>query len=263
MSQRSSGRPPVVSPVRLDNRGVGPDRGPGPRAGVEAFEQRAVRANVRRPAAARAADRRGLRPFAPGGWGHRLGGLRWAGGSWFSGVRPDGSLKPVVLAVGSAAIRSQDMFGIEVSQERLGPIELTTIEGVGVTSLVRSVCYVMRYAVTSVRRRYCSRWRVSRPGVHRGAAPSPGPCRLDGIPQARDGLPSPMRTLVADRSTRPRHRLAGRCRLPRLLTNVPIFDRGGGTSAPRICWTGGRPRRRVRRRVPPRGTPAAIDRDRE
>jgi hypothetical protein len=74
------------------------------------------------------------------GWG----GLRWGGARWFDGTEPGGALRPVVLAVMHGEIRNQP--GVLVSSERLPPRDLVALDGIGVTTHVRSVCYEMRYA---------------------------------------------------------------------------------------------------------------------
>ena len=71
-------------------------------------------------------------------------GLRWGGASWFHGEAPGGELRPVVVAVMHGEIRNQR--GILVTSERLAPRDLTTYDGLAITSHVRSVCYEMRYA---------------------------------------------------------------------------------------------------------------------
>ena len=71
-------------------------------------------------------------------------GLRWGGGTYFTGTAADGSRRPVVLAVMHGEIRNQP--GILVTSERLPPRDLTVLDGLAVTTHVRSVCYEMRYA---------------------------------------------------------------------------------------------------------------------
>ena len=71
-------------------------------------------------------------------------GLRWAGASWFAGRDGHGDPRPVVLAVMHGEIRSQP--GFVVTSERLRPRDLTTHDGLPITTPVRSVCFEMRYA---------------------------------------------------------------------------------------------------------------------
>jgi hypothetical protein len=72
-------------------------------------------------------------------------GLRWMGGVWFDGRRGD-VVRPVMLATGDRTIRAQR--GIAVSEERLGPGELTVHRGLAVTTALRSLFFEMRYAAT-------------------------------------------------------------------------------------------------------------------
>ncbi len=71
--------------------------------------------------------------------------LAWAGGKWFDGLAPDGrTTLPVWLATSCADVRSQP--GLRVSAEGLDPRDLTELDGLPITSLVRAVCFEMRYA---------------------------------------------------------------------------------------------------------------------
>ena len=72
--------------------------------------------------------------------------MRWAGATWFDGTGRKKSKRPVVLAVMHSEIRPQP--GIQVTSERLPPRDLTTHDGLGITTHVRSVCFEMRYAAS-------------------------------------------------------------------------------------------------------------------
>ena len=76
------------------------------------------------------------------GWAH----LAWEGATWFDGTPwGGGSPRPVTLAIGgNRAIRPQR--GIATSEERLAPGDLVMVDGLRTTTLVRSVCFEMRYA---------------------------------------------------------------------------------------------------------------------
>lgn len=76
------------------------------------------------------------------GWG----GLRWGGATYFDGATRNGEVAPVVLAVMHREIRDQP--GIVITSERLPPRDLMTLDGVSVTTHVRSVCFEMRYALS-------------------------------------------------------------------------------------------------------------------
>jgi hypothetical protein len=154
--------------------------------------------------------------------------LRWQGGYWFGGLAPDGqSPLPVTLATGAHALRRQP--GFELSEERLNPRDLTTSDGLVITSAVRSVCFLMRRA-TSVREAVkCFDMAayadlVSRREVMAYAAELQG---WTGIPQCREAL-----TLADENSWSPMEtdmRMVWRldAELPRPLCNVPIFDLRG------------------------------------
>ncbi len=223
------GHPGVVRPVRVDRSGsTGPTRGQarGPhfRRTSQGFyvpssvdgsvpEQRIVEASAILP-----------RYGGVTGWAS----LRWAGGVWFDGTTAGGhELRAVTLATGYDDVLNQP--GVQISQERLNPRDLLVVDGLAVTSHVRSVCFEMRYA-SSVRAAvqaldlaaYSD--LVSIDEVATYAARHSG---WIGIPQCRKAL-----TLADENSWSPREtwmRLtwildAG---LPPALTNRPVFDDQG------------------------------------
>lgn len=147
---------------------------------------------------------------------------------WFDGTNPDGSLRPVTLAVGGDDIRPQP--GIHICAERLEPGDLMVVDGVRLTIPARSVCFEMRYA-SSVREaaRNLSMAAyydlVSIDELAAYAAQHPG---WIGIPQCRAGIPfaeencwSPAEFDMV---------LVWRidAELPRPLCNQPMFDLDGG-----------------------------------
>jgi hypothetical protein len=70
--------------------------------------------------------------------------LRWQGGRWFTGSAADGSLLDVpATCVGSHRDRRS---GIVFTKERLQPDDVTRVDGLVVTTAVRSVVFEMRYA---------------------------------------------------------------------------------------------------------------------
>ncbi len=141
-------RPDLVAPVPVDPTGLA---GPTPReargphwvrtshglfvpAGVDVDrpEQRTVQAAE-------------VVPHVGGvtGWAQ----LRWAGGTWFSGLQPDGrSQRPVDLATPLTDIRSQP--GIRISHEHLDIVELEWLDGLRTTSSARSLLFEVRKART-------------------------------------------------------------------------------------------------------------------
>lgn len=71
--------------------------------------------------------------------------LHWLGGRWFGGGCDGGrALRPVTLAVGGQNIWLRR--NIRLSKERLEPADLITIDGLRLTTAVRSACFEMRYA---------------------------------------------------------------------------------------------------------------------
>jgi hypothetical protein len=155
--------------------------------------------------------------------------LHWAGATrWFSGTEADGTLLPVRLAVGGENVRNQS--GIVVCAERLDPRDIIVVDGVRLTTLVRSACFDMRYA-SSVRAAavilsmaaYSDHVSVDEmdeyAGRHSGWIGIPK-CRA-AIPLAEENCWSPMevdQVLI--------WRLDAE--LPRPLCNQPLFDRDTG-----------------------------------
>lgn len=70
--------------------------------------------------------------------------LCWRGSRWATGVRRDGSLRPVDLVAGSQVLRAQS--GTRLCQERTDPTAVEVVDGLRVTSAVSAVCFAMRYA---------------------------------------------------------------------------------------------------------------------
>jgi hypothetical protein len=139
-------RPGLWRPMRLDPRGrAGPTKGQaaGPlwRQTSHGYhlpvdlelrqpEQRIVEAGVLLPAYGGVT-----------GWA----ALHWLDAPWFNGLREDGeTTRPVDLAVRHGDIRSQP--GIHVTSERLTGSEFVVVDGLSVSTPVRSVLFEMRYA---------------------------------------------------------------------------------------------------------------------
>lgn len=141
---------PVVPPVRVDPEGVsGPTRkaARGPR-----WRRSSKGLVVPAEVDAAVVDQRVVEAAAvlPDDWGGVTGwaALGWMGGRWFDGTPwGGGAARPVTLAIGgNRAIRPQPAYGIETSEERLAPHDLVVVDGVRVTTAVRSVAFEMRYA---------------------------------------------------------------------------------------------------------------------
>ena len=141
-------RPGLVLPVRADPSGVlGPTRDQVRGAGWRRTSRGLwVPASVERSVEQRIVEAAAVLPRASGvtGWA----GLRWLGGAWFDGFRPDGTCLPVDLAVGNSTIGSQP--GFHVSEEQLRPHDLRSHDGLPLTTALRSVTFMMRHAGTLV-----------------------------------------------------------------------------------------------------------------
>lgn len=218
----------VVVPVSRDPKGVlGPTKrqaaGPGYRrtswglyvpSSVDSscVEQRIVEAGAALPAYG------GITGWAA---------LRWEGGRWFGGTGAGGEQHDVWLATNCADVRPQ--AGFRVSAERLNPADLTTCDGLPITTSVRSVVFEMRYAASlrvavEVLDMACYSDLVSIDEVAAYIADHPG---WTGIEQAREAL-----RLGREDSWSPQETQMGLAwqldaELPRCRMNVPIFDWSG------------------------------------
>jgi hypothetical protein len=70
--------------------------------------------------------------------------LCWRGSRWATGVRPDGSLRPVDVVAGSQVLRPQE--GTRLCQERTDPSAFEVVDGLRLVSCASAVCFAMRYA---------------------------------------------------------------------------------------------------------------------
>ncbi len=142
-----SARPGVERAYRVDPSGTaGPTKGqtdgrywrtvaPGWFRPVEpptSVEQRIVEASYRMPAFGGVT-----------GWA----ALRWLGGRWFEGIGPDGSLLDVPVC--NPQSNRNHWPGVHLTKERLRPDELSTHEGLRITSATRSVLFEMRHAAST------------------------------------------------------------------------------------------------------------------
>ncbi len=132
-------------PVRVDPDGV---RGPTPGQAAGARWRRTSRGfYVPAATSVESVDQRIVEAaqVLPGyggvtGWA----ALWWLGGRWFTGTRAGGSVQRDVTLATMIHARAQP--GIGISEERLGPRELTYSDGLPITHAVRSVCFEARYA---------------------------------------------------------------------------------------------------------------------
>ncbi len=142
----AAARAKVVTPSRVDPTGLaGPTRGQSQgshwrRSSRGLFVPTSVDGTV---VEQRIAEAAAVLPPVGGvtGWA----GLRWAGARWFGGStgRGDSGLD-VDIATCYSDIRSQP--GFRVWQERLSPLELELVDGIRMTTAIRSLFFCMRYA---------------------------------------------------------------------------------------------------------------------
>ena len=166
-------------------------------------------------------------------WGGVTGwaSLGWRGGRWFDGTPwGGGPVRPVMLAVGgNRVVRPQPKFGIETSEERLAPADLVAVDGVRLTTSVRSVCFEMRYAGTlwdavTTLCMACFNDLVSIEEVAEYAGLHPG---WTGIPQCRDAIPLADENLWSPREVVMLRAWTSMEGVSRPLCNVPVFDPNG------------------------------------
>ncbi|RYP85178.1 hypothetical protein EKO23_13035 [Nocardioides guangzhouensis] len=153
--------------------------------------------------------------------------LRWQGGYWFPGVRSDGTAAPVDLVTGGHALRPRD--GIRISEERLSPTDLVAVDGLCVTSAVRSVCFMMRYARTldaavQVLDMAAYSDLVSLDEIAAYALDHPG---WTGIPRCREAIVRADENSWSPMESAARSVWTDAAGLPRPLCNVPVFDVDG------------------------------------
>ena len=152
--------------------------------------------------------------------------LRWCGGAWFEGLRSDATTP---LDVQLACDHRRPVPGITICEEGLDPSELTCVDGVRVTTPVRSVCFLMRYAydlTAAVRALDMAAYNdlvsiaeVSDYAAHHNA--------WTGIPQCREALPHCDENAWSPCEVDMRLIWEREAELPRPLTNVAIFDLHG------------------------------------
>jgi len=151
-------------------------------------------------------------------------GLRWVGGVWFDGVGVAGRQRPVGLATGGDHIRPQP--GIALSHERLDPEDLTVIDGIRITSPIRSVWFEMRYArgpreaaTTLSMAAYSD--LVSIDDLAAFAALHPG---WTGAPRCREAIALAEENVWSPKELQVGHVWRLDADLPPLLCNAPVFD---------------------------------------
>ncbi|GAA1936723.1 hypothetical protein [Nocardioides hwasunensis] len=219
-------RPDLVAPVRVDPAGVdGPTRGQarGPRWRTTTYGLR-VPADVPVTAHQRTVEAAAVLrdDEAVTGWA----ALAWERARWFDGTSEGLAERPVPLVVRRHVVPQR---GAAISQEFLNPADVVVVDGLPVTSHVRSVTFEMRYAdgladaiETIDMACYSDLVSIAEMTAYVGQL---GP--VTGIQQARDALAEAHENSWSPRETRMRGvwtRLAG---LPRPLCNRPVFTLDG------------------------------------
>jgi hypothetical protein len=167
----------------------------------------------------------------PADWGGVTGwaALAWTRATWFDGTPwGGGSARPVTLAIGGNRwARPQSMF--ETSEERLSPRDLLVVDGVRVTSAVRSVWFEMRYArderdAAITLSMACFHDAVSIDEMLAYAANLRG---WTGMPKGRKAIPLATENAWSPREVGMGHVWTLDAALPPPLYNTPVFDLDG------------------------------------
>ena len=220
----------VTLPVRVDPQGLTgptPDQARGPRwrtsprgLFVPSDVVRTVDQRVVEAAAALQEDYGGVT-----GWAS----LGWQRGRWFDGTPwGGGPSRAVTLAIGGNRwIRPQKYF--ETSEERLAPQDLIIVDGVRLTTAVRSVLFEMRYARSERDAAIslsmaCYDDLVS---IDEAAAYAAKLNGWTGIPQARLGIALARENAWSPRELGMAHVWTLDAGLPWPLHNAPVFDLEG------------------------------------
>ena len=153
--------------------------------------------------------------------------LRWSGARWFSGLGPAGMSRDVTIATVVHNVRPQS--GIAVCREKIEPADLTMVEGLRVTTAVRSLCFEMRYApsllaaVTALdMAAYDDLVSIEELTTYALAHPA-----WTGIPQCRDATPHADENAWSPTEVEMRWLWTMVANHPRPLCNRPVFDVSG------------------------------------
>ncbi|WP_343909428.1 hypothetical protein [Nocardioides aquiterrae] len=156
-------------------------------------------------------------------------GLGWLSPRWFDGTPwGGGPTRPVTLAVGGNRWTRQQKY-FETSEERLAPGDLIVVDGLRITTPVRSVLFEMRYARNArdgaiSLSMACYDDLVSIDEVAAYAATLNG---WTGIPQAREALALACENAWSPREVAMSHVWMLDAELPQVRYNCPVFDLGG------------------------------------
>lgn len=154
--------------------------------------------------------------------------LRWGGAHWFDGLADDGTTRlPVTLAIGDSTIHAQP--GLEISEEHLRSFDLITLDGMPLTTHVRSVTYLMRHA-PSLRQAVAALDMAAYAdlvSVEEVVAYNESLWTWTGIPQCRQAAAHADENAWSPREVGVRLTWILTAGLPRPWTNRPVFDRWG------------------------------------
>jgi hypothetical protein len=221
----------VVVPLPVDPQGL---RGPRPGA-ARGPRWRASSHGFRVPSSVDGStvDQRVVEAAAalPQEWGGVTGwaALGWMGSTWFDGTPwGGGRTRPVTLAIGGNRWSRQQRF-FATSEERLAPRDLVMVDGVRVTTAVRSTWFEMRYArdardAAIALSMACFDDAVSIDEVLAYGANLRG---WTGMPKARDAIPLATENAWSPREVGMGHVWVLDAELPPPLYNVPVFDLEG------------------------------------
>jgi hypothetical protein len=154
--------------------------------------------------------------------------LRWQGGAWFGGLTGGGRVElPVDLAISSADIRNQP--GSRVSAEGLPPHEIVVVDGMRVTTAVRSAFFAMRHAgqlreavAVLDLAAYSDLVSLDEMAAYAGEHPA-----WTGVPQVRDALALAEENVWSPAEVSARLIWVLDAHLPSPLCNRPVFDLRG------------------------------------
>jgi hypothetical protein len=135
----------VYAPVRVDPRGI---TGPTKRQAASDDWRRTSRgfyvpSHVEATPAQRAFEAGTIvsKHAAVTGWA----ALAWLGGWWFSGLEPDAET-PLPVPIAASRHRMRQQPGLHICEERFDPRDVIVVDGIPITTAVRSVWFEMRYA---------------------------------------------------------------------------------------------------------------------
>ncbi len=217
----------VVLPVRIDPQGA---RGPTARAAAgpewrRTSHGRYVPAYVEPTPAQRVAEVGATLPLAAAvtGWA----ALTWRGARWFEGLDAQGGALPVPVVAPTRCLRPRD--GLVLHEERLPKGDRELVDGLAVTTAVRSTVSLLRHApdldtaVSQLEMAYASDL-VSPDEVRDWVRAHAG---LPGVVRAREALALADENVWSPMEWTLRRTWLEQVPGARLLTNRPVFDRTG------------------------------------